>query len=271
MTFTADYLWFELTVSAPPGDVLDLMNHGLKAPWPTSAPIRVSADDDPRNTLRVVEEPGDLVVHHFESALERAEWVYGLVHNAIAERARADGWHRLHAALVEVGGRCAIIAGPSGAGKTGLAVRVAMAGGTVHSDEAVLVRDRRVVALPRRLHFKDSARADLPETVFADAGELPYPEPVWTVDLAGLSAAPAPFYGRPSLIVLLGDRHAPAAVREIEQSEVLLRLLPEAAPFSLDRSHLIGAVSELVRTVPAVEFDGYGDGRGVEMLREHLR
>ena len=72
--------------------------------------------------------------------LQLAESVYRTVHRDVMTAAHARQWTRLHAALVDCNGVRVAIAGHSGAGKTTLALALALRGAQLRADEGVFIR-----------------------------------------------------------------------------------------------------------------------------------
>lgn len=73
------------------------------------------------------------------------------------------GMVRIHAASGSFKGKCFVLAGEKGAGKTTLITRLLLDGVGVHGDERVLVRRRQVIAMPRKFHLKEGSIALIPE------------------------------------------------------------------------------------------------------------
>ena len=163
--------------------------------------------------------------------------------------AKADGWVRLHAAVVDVDGRRVLLAGRSGAGKTTLAARLLVDGVAVLSDEGAFVRDGLALPLPRRWHVRQSTLDHVPQLRAAPHNVvLPYDPPLWTVDPADL-VGPWPLEPAPVRhVVLLEPRHGgesalvrtgtPAAVGE---------LVAEALPYADRPDRTVRALARLLR------------------------
>lgn len=89
--------------------------------------------------------------------------VYARAHRRAFELASLSGWVRLRGALVDLAGRRVLIAGPSGVGKTTLALRMLFDGDAVQGDESVLVRAGTVVAVPQPLYIHTGTERFIPE------------------------------------------------------------------------------------------------------------
>jgi hypothetical protein len=89
--------------------------------------------------------------------------VYQRCYGLAAEALQHAGWVGLHGGLATVDGARVLVAGPKGAGKTTLALRLLFDGHAVEGDERVYLRDGDAVALPRRFHCKPGVGELVPE------------------------------------------------------------------------------------------------------------
>jgi len=89
--------------------------------------------------------------------------VYQRCYGLAAELLQQAGWVALHGALATIDGVRVLVAGPKGAGKTTLALRLLFDGHPVEGDERVHLRDGDAVALPRRFHCKPGVERHVPE------------------------------------------------------------------------------------------------------------
>jgi hypothetical protein len=130
----------------------------------------ITRADDGRLHVR---EEGDLLTVA-ESVVDASDAVYIRAHRRAFELAARRGWSRVHAATVDLHGRRVVIAGPSGAGKTTLALRLLVDGAAVQGDESVLVhRSGTSLAVPRAFHVKEGTAAFVPELrELLESGEL---------------------------------------------------------------------------------------------------
>lgn len=64
------------------------------------------------------------------------------------ELASLKGWVRLRGALIDLNGSRVLLVGPSGAGKTVLALRLALGGAVFQGDDSVLLREGLALAVP---------------------------------------------------------------------------------------------------------------------------
>ena len=109
----------------------------------------------------VLADRGDELARPVDGAALGDE-VHARVHRRAFEFASLQGWVRVHGVLATVAGRRVLVAGPSGAGKTTLALGLLARGETVDGDESVLVRDGHARAVPRRFHVKAGSTAVVP-------------------------------------------------------------------------------------------------------------
>jgi hypothetical protein len=88
------------------------------------------------------------------------------------ELASLKGWVRVRGALLDLDGSRILLVGPSGAGKTVLALRLALDGAVFQGDDSVLLRDGATLAVPCLPILRPGAEELMPEL----AGALP---PAW--------------------------------------------------------------------------------------------
>jgi len=72
---------------------------------------------------------------------------------------------KIHAACGSIQGRRFLVAGDKGAGKTTLITRFFFEGVAVHGDERVLLREQKVIPLPRKFHLKEGTVPLIPQLV----------------------------------------------------------------------------------------------------------
>jgi hypothetical protein len=111
----------------------------------------------------VVSEEHD-VLTTVDTASAASDAIYVRVHRRAFELASLRGWSRVHAVTLDLDGARVLVAGPSGAGKTTLALRMLLDGAAVQGDESVLVhRSGASLAVPRAFHVKDGTAVMVPE------------------------------------------------------------------------------------------------------------
>lgn len=200
------------------------------------------------------------------------EAIYRLVHRCVMNEAHRAGYTRLHGALVRVAGRTLAIVGPSGAGKTTIAIELGLSGAEVLSDEGILVRDQQALPLLRRLHVKDAARGRLPPQVFAGALRLPYSPPLWALDPGDFTRAPVRARHIDHLIVL-GDRQRVASLKRLSVPAALAAILTDSATYASrtetlvrSQARLVHEVSRLAATTPVWRLCGHDGLRGRDQI-----
>jgi hypothetical protein len=111
-----------------------------------------------------IREEGDLL-----ERAERAEDVLSAVYRRCHQRAyhflALGGWTLVHGAVLRAGANRLLVTGDTGTGKSTLALHMLLRGYAVEGDELALVRDGRVVSLPRRFRVKPGTLRVVPELV----------------------------------------------------------------------------------------------------------
>lgn len=277
----SDYLWFDVETTH---EALSVLDHSLSGPYLKHGLIRMSWNASARCLSCELHGADGLTSHTREflssvesvptgSELSAAENAYRIVHLCLMNEAHSRGWSRLHAALVEVCDERIMIVGPSGAGKTGLSVRLAQVGARVLSDEGVLIKAGQALPLPRRVHIKDPDRGNLASSLFFRAVGLDYQPPLWTIDPAQLGGDLMRSAGLDA-VVMLGDRlAATTALTPASVEDALQMLLIESADYeshveerSVSRIRMVADVARLVEQVELWRLDGYSGDRGVRAI-----
>jgi hypothetical protein len=169
-----------------------------------------------------------------------------------------------------------LVAGPSGAGKTTLAVRLLYDGEAVQGDESVLVHRTGVsLAVPRAFHLKEGATDLVPELRTLPA--LPRVEDVAVLD-PNLVRSPWELAESPVDHVVLLERGAPvdgrehAPVAEPVRGPVLLEaLLHQAFPVSESTADLVRTLSGIVGSARGHRVTGSEPAATVGALRDLIR
>jgi hypothetical protein len=186
----------------------------------------------------------------------RSDDVLEVVYHRCYQRAfhllALGGWSLLHGALLRAGDHRLLLVGDKGAGKTTLALRLLYDGFAVEGDEAVLLRNGLVVALPRRFHLKPGVETFVPELsgcsvplpvvtgatgkiAAFDPGEAGFP---WRLDLAPVDA-----------VVIVEPNHAGgSALTDIGPSDMVRRLLPHTRQLNAattENAHLVKLCAQL--------------------------
>ena len=264
----SDYLWFRVRLVAESVERLGLLAHGLSFADSGTAVLEVDLTSGRDLSFRwtgsldglseVSRQALPPTQRALGSDLLVAEAAYRTVPSLVMIEAHARGYSRLHGALVSREGRHAALLGPSGAGKTGLAVRLAEQGFRVLGDEGILVREGKVLPLPRRLHVKQGDRTNLPDDLFVDSTPLPYPTPIWPVDPGFWGGAPIQ-PARLNHMIWLGDGDADARREALTMSAALPLVLRDAEgytshaePSMVTRSRLVAQTSRLLDDCDAV-------------------
>src|SRR5262249_32677416 len=89
--------------------------------------------------------------------------IYGRCHARLLDYLALGAWVALHAGIVSVDDRRALVIGARGTGKTTLMLRLLYDRHAVEGDELVFSRAGKAVALPRNFHVKPGAVELVPE------------------------------------------------------------------------------------------------------------
>lgn len=174
----------------------------------------------------VVLEEGDQLATA-ATAADAADAVYVRAHRRAFERASLAGWVRVHAATIDLDGARALLVGPSGTGKTTLALSLLLDGVTVHGDESALLRAGASVAVPRPFHVKPATWGVLDDLPVRYA-DLPRAAEVAVLDPARLGPVAVPVVAPVDHVVLLERTGEPAAHRAAATAEVVDALVRDA-------------------------------------------
>lgn len=266
-TIRCDYLW--LDVSLPDDPRLAFLVHRAVSDIAAAQQLVVRVDPRASGTrVRI----GSLDVE-VANDREVGEAVYGAIHDRVVALARADGWMRLHMALIEIDGRRIGIAGPSGAGKSTTVIAAAREGAAVHGDEVVFVRDGLTVGLPRPLHIKPGTMRMFPELTTHAARLGDYTPPVFVLDpaVAGWGAERNSVGPLDILIILDADAGGSAEPQKATLADAMDALIRDAAAFNPDHGRLVRQLTGLLCATRVVRLRRHPPDRMVEMLGRLVR
>lgn len=185
--------------------------------------------------------------------------VFARVHRRAFELASLKGWVRFHGAVASIAGSRVAIVGPSGAGKTTVALALLAGGAAVETDESFVARGGDVFSVARRLHVKPGTAerlSGLPWLV--DAPVLDGDPPLRVVDPTDHGLPWRLPLGPIDHVVVLQRVDGPSTVVPIAASAVVQGLIEECFPVTEARSAVVRQAAALVRG-PALHAVGNGD------------
>ncbi|MCJ0907142.1 hypothetical protein [Rhodococcus sp. ARC_M6] len=272
----ARYLWVDALVTGTLIPEVGVIDHKLASPW--SADQRVNANIMPNESASdrwdvtidsTIETDTETLIGL--DGLHIAESIYRTVHRDVMSAARVEGWTRLHAALVDCGGVRVAIAGHSGAGKTTLALALALRGAQLHSDEGIFIRGQAAVGLPRRIHIKAGTFDVLPEIRALELLPLPYEPPVWALDpttLPNPPSAASAVRGIDVLLILDGWGDSETAIQPMPTAAALQSLAEQSALWSDSHGLTLRNIAALLSNTACYSLTRHHADTGVASVDE---
>jgi len=265
-------LWHSLRVDGDPRvvDQLATLLPDARHPVPACRAMHYTATRPSGGDELTLTEEGD-ALDVVAGATAAADAIHVRAHRRAFELASLAGWARLHAATVDLDDSRVLIVGPSGAGKTTLAVRLLLDGADVQGDESVLVRRGVTLAVPRALHLKPGAARWLPELLDV-VPTLPVVGDVTVLDPARL--------GRPLVlreasvdhVVLLGGPDPDGVdCADLDGGAVLEALLTDAFPLTETKARMVSVVAGAMVHARGHRLTSGPPGAMVEALRRAIR
>lgn len=198
------------------------------------------SDTAPSDGRYDVVEDGDVLATGLDVA-DAVDAVYLRVYRRAFELAARMGWSRVHAVTADLDGRRLLLVGPSGVGKTTLALALAGDGAAIGGDESVLVKGGDAVAVPRGFHVKAGTIDLVPEFAAAIAAaptvaDVSVVDPRSIVPDWRITATPVDH------IVLLDPTADPEALTPAAPPAVLQTLVRESFLLTETKQKLVAAL-----------------------------
>lgn len=276
--FRAHYLWVDAVVTGASVPEVGVVEHKIASPWP--ATHRVDAHIVPSESAA---ERWDISINSMIDGsaetlvgldgLHAGESIYRAIHRDVMAASRADGWTRLHAALVDSGGVRVAVAGHSGAGKTTLALSLALRGAQLYADEGVFIRGADAVGLPRRIHIKAGTFDVLPKIKRYHPLHLGYEPPVWALDPTTLPTPPesaCAVKGIDILLILDGRAGDSTVVEPMPTALAVQSLAEQASLWSDDYGLTLRNISALLSATPCYRLTRHHSDSGIDAVEELL-
>ena len=201
--------------------------------------------------------------------------VYGRCYARLLDHMSLGGWVALHAGIVRIHDRRALVIGEKGAGKTTLLLRLLYDGHTVEGDEVVFTRGGAAISQPRNFHVKPPTRdlipelapiwSSLPTTAMSDGLVIRAFDPAavgfpWSVSEAPIDA----------VFVLRPAHGSPGSCRGTSSVHGIAAAVGNALPTGLASSRVVQACATLLGRRAGPRARGRGCRRhGVARGRSH--
>jgi hypothetical protein len=274
--FRAHYLWVDAIVRGPAIPELGVVEHRIASPWPAGYDVGVRIERN-RSTFGLWDATIESTIDGSSDtltgldALHLAENVYRSVHRDVMKAAHGEKWTRLHAALVDCDGVRVAIAGHSGAGKTTLALALALRGAQLRADEGVFIRGTESVGLPRRVHLKAGTFDVLPEVKAHDSLYLPYAPPVWALDPSTLSIPPdadSAVRGIDLVLILDGWDEGTTRIAPMPAAQAIQSLAEQSALWSDNHGLTLRNTAALLSNAPCYRMIRHHGDTGADAVEK---
>jgi hypothetical protein len=274
--FRTHYLWVDAIVRGPAIPELGVIEHRIASPWPADHNVEVRIQRN-RSTFGRWDATIDSTIGGRKEpligldGLHLAENVYRTVHRDVMTAADTELWTRLHAALVDCNGVRVAIAGHSGAGKTTLALALALRGAQLRADEGVFIRGTEAVGLPRRVHLKAGTFDVLPDIKAHDSLYLPYTPSVWALDPSTLPATPnvdSAVRGIDLVLILDKWDGGPTRVATMPAPQAIQSLAEQSALWSDNHGLTLRNIAALLSNAPCYRMIRHHGDTGADTVEE---
>ncbi len=193
---------------------------------------------------------------------------YERVHRRVFELASLRGWVRFHGAVIDIDGARVALVGPSGVGKTTLALSLLVGGGGVETDESFVTRAGEVLAVARRFHVKPGWREIMSGADWLDdAPVLAGDPPLRLVDPTEHGLGWHVPIGPIDRLVVVERGEGPSLVEPLPTSDAVQVLIDQSFPLSESRGSIVRAAAMLADSCATHRLVNGADTDGERLLR----
>jgi hypothetical protein len=265
-------LWHRVLIDvadAPAARALAVIAQQAQPAFPAEVDLPITVSGSVASGYRVLDH-GDLLAEGLDRGA-LLDCVFPRVYRRALELAALKGWSRFHGATVGFAGRRLALVGPSGAGKTTLAIGLLARGGTVEGDESFLTDGADVVAVTRRFHVKPESLPVLPEAPWLAAVPPTSPENLRMVDPTEHGLPWVLRSGPLDHLVLVRPTDGASSIEPAVATAAVQELIGQAFPLVEARRDIVSRASGLASSAPVhVLYRGH-DARAADLLATLVR
>jgi hypothetical protein len=250
-------------------ELLELITQRAKHPFLPQARVRITVLGSTRTGMRIL-DGGDLLAT-VETPEEVLDSVFTRVYRRASELASLKGWLRVHGAVAGVGGRRVVVIGPSGAGKTTLALGLLDVGAAVEVDESFVTCGPEVVGVARRFHVQPDTADVLGCCPWLDDSPRLGISPIRAVDPTEHGFAWSLPAGPVEHVVVLRRTDGASSVEEAPFGLVVQEIITQVFPLLEARSVIVRQASQLAKAARCHVLSSGPDRRAARLVMDLVR